>query len=72
MDWVIGLFLAFGFLFFWAVWIFGYWLPMAKEAQRQFKEQEARERAERERSAGQPPPPASREPGDQPRGTGAP
>jgi hypothetical protein len=49
MDWVVGILLGVGFLFFWAVWIFGYWLPMAKESQRQFKEQQARE--ERQRAA---------------------
>jgi hypothetical protein len=47
MDWIVGSFLALGFLFFWAVWIFGYWLPMAKEHQRQFKVQQERERAAR-------------------------
>jgi hypothetical protein len=53
MDWVIGTFLVAGFLFFWGVWIFGYWLPMAKESQRQFKEQQAREaRAGRGTDAG--------------------
>ncbi|MBA3313373.1 MAG: hypothetical protein H0T47_08810 [Planctomycetaceae bacterium] len=57
MDWVILIFLAIGFLFFWGVWIFGYWLPMARESQRQFKEEQARERAaaERLRSSSQPP-----------------
>lgn len=45
MDWVVGGFLLVGFLFFWAVWIFGYWLPMAKEAQRDFKRQQEREKA---------------------------
>lgn len=43
MDWVVGIFLIAGFLFFWAVWVFGYWLPMAKESQRQFKAQQTRE-----------------------------
>jgi hypothetical protein len=52
MDFAVGLFLAFGLLFFWGVWIFGYWLPMAKEHQRLFKEQAERERrAEDERNA---------------------
>ncbi len=45
MDWVVGIFLGLGFLFFWGVWVFGYWLPMAKEAQRDFKRQQAREQA---------------------------
>ena len=61
MDWVVGIFLGLGFLFFWAVWIFGYWLPMAKESQRQFKaqqEREARQRAEREAGGASNPPPA--------------
>ncbi|MGC1275032.1 MAG: hypothetical protein WBC44_15110 [Planctomycetaceae bacterium] len=48
MDWVVGLFLAFGLLFFWGVWIFGYWLPMAKEHQRQFQLEAERERRARE------------------------
>lgn len=45
MDWVILIFLGFGFLFFWGVWIFAYWLPMARESQRQFEAEQARERA---------------------------
>lgn len=45
MDWIVGGFLVAGFLFFWAVWVFGYWLPMAKAAQRDFKAQQAREQA---------------------------
>jgi hypothetical protein len=44
MDLAVLLFVGFGLLFFWGVWIFGYWLPMAKESQRQFAEQQARER----------------------------
>ena len=48
MDWVVGIFIVLGLLFFWGVWIFGYWLPMAKEHQRQFQEQVARERRARE------------------------
>lgn len=51
MDWVIGGFIAFGLLFFWGVWIFGYWLPMAKESQRQFKLDQAREKAAQEAAA---------------------
>lgn len=44
MDWIVGGFVVFGLLFFWGVWIFGYWLPMAKQAQRDFRrEQAARE-----------------------------
>lgn len=46
MDWFVGLFIAFGLLFFWGVWVFGYWLPMAKEHQRLFQLQEERERRE--------------------------
>lgn len=45
MDWLILVFIAFGFLFFWGVWIFAYWLPMARESQRQFKQEQAREKA---------------------------
>lgn len=45
MDWLILTFIAVGFLFFWGVWIFAYWLPMAREAQRQFKQDQAREQA---------------------------
>lgn len=60
MDWVVGLFLAFGLLFFWGVWIFGYWLPMAKEHQRQFKLE-----AERERRASEAADRPHRPPGDE-------
>lgn len=57
MDWVIGIFIAVGLLFFWGVWIFGYWLPMAKEAQRQFEADAAAEQAAREQrpASAQPP-----------------
>jgi len=48
MDWVVGIFIVVGLLFFWGVWIFGYRLPMAKEHQRQVKEQAARERRAQE------------------------
>lgn len=51
MDLVVGIFIAFGLLFFWGVWIFGYWLPMAKESQRQFKLDQAREREAQEAAA---------------------
>ena len=51
MDVAIALFLIAGFLFFWGIWIFGYWLPMAKEAQREFKRQEAREKENRDATA---------------------
>jgi len=67
MDWVVGGFIVFGLLFFWAVWVFGYWLPMAREHQQQFKAQQAREKAAREAkdrgdagpSGGPPAPPAT-------------
>ncbi len=45
MDWLILVFIGVGFLIFWGVWIFGYWLPMAREAQQQFKREQAREQA---------------------------
>jgi hypothetical protein len=45
MDWLILGFIAVGFLFFWGVWIFAYWLPMARESQRQFKREQVREQA---------------------------
>ena len=45
MDWLILVFIACGLLFFWGVWIFAYWLPMARDAQRQFKREQAREQA---------------------------
>jgi hypothetical protein len=61
MDWLILLFIAIGFLFFWGVWLFAYWLPMAREAQRQFKREQARDQAQaaakpddRERSSASP------------------
>lgn len=60
MDVVVGLFLTFGLLFFWGVWIFGYWLPMAKEHQRLFHEQTQREqRGSVERSTPAPPVPVA-------------
>lgn len=37
MDWIIGLYILFGLLVFWLVWVFGYWLPMARESQRQYE-----------------------------------
>ena len=48
MDVFVLIFIGLGLLFFWAVWIFGYWLPMAKESQRQFRLQQQRERTARE------------------------
>jgi hypothetical protein len=56
MDWFILGFIAIGFLFFWGVWIFAYWLPMAREAQRQFKREQAREQAAAKRSEDESPP----------------
>jgi hypothetical protein len=50
MDWLVLIFVGFGFVFFWAVWIFAYWLPMARESQRQFKAQQARDKAAAERA----------------------
>lgn len=66
MDWIVAGFIVFGLLFFWGVWVFGYWLPMAREHQQQFKAQQAREKAAREAkergdagpSGGAAPPPA--------------
>lgn len=45
MDWIIGLYILFGFLFFWGVWVFGYWLPMARESQREYQRDLAARRA---------------------------
>lgn len=56
MDWLVLTFIAVGFLFFWGVWIFAYWLPMAREAQRQFKQEQAREQAAANRKSDEPRP----------------
>jgi hypothetical protein len=56
MDWLILGFIAIGFLFFWGVWLFAYWWPMAREAQRQFEREQAREQAAAKRSDAEPPP----------------
>jgi hypothetical protein len=56
MDWLFLIFIAAGLLFFWGVWIFGYWLPMARESQRQFKAEQARDQAAAERAAQAQPP----------------
>jgi hypothetical protein len=57
MDWLILGFIAIGFLFFWGVWLFAYWLPMAREAQRQFEREQAREQAAAKQSDAEPPSP---------------
>jgi len=56
MDWLILIFIGVGFLFFWGVWIFAYWLPMARESQRQFKAEQARDKAAAERAQQAQPP----------------
>ncbi len=50
MDWIVGGFVVFGLLFFWGVWIFAYWLPMAKQAQAKFQREQAARLEQRKKS----------------------
>ena len=54
MDWIVGFFILFGLLFFWGVWLFAYWLPMAQEAQREYQRDVARLAREAERETERP------------------